>query len=77
MSGFSNQAHAPIPTPPTLVVVEPPALRLTGVVYRATSAAGPWMEMFRFPGIDVPMEDGRAFFRMGIEWGYIARADGE
>jgi hypothetical protein len=47
VSDFSNQVEASIPAPPQLGVIEPPALRLTGMVYRATNALGPWTEYLR------------------------------
>ena len=68
LSDFSNQVEAPIAPPPRLVVVEPPALRLTGVVYRATNVLGPWAEFCRLPPIEVPLTGELGLFRLGLEW---------
>ena len=67
-SDFSNQVEAPIAAPPRLVIVEPPALRLTGVVYRATNVLGPWAEFYRLPPVDVPLAGDVGFLRIGLEW---------
>ena len=71
VSDFSNQVEAPIAAPPRLVIVEPPALRLTGVVYRATNVLGPWAELQRLPPVEVPMSGDVGFLRLGLEWSVV------
>lgn len=71
VSDFSNQLEAPIPSPPLLVIIEPPALHLTGVVYRATNAVGPWAELCRLPAVDIPLAGDLGFLRLGVEWSRV------
>lgn len=68
-SDVSNQIEVTIPEPPRLTVVEPPSLLLTGVVYRATNALGPWKELVRLPPVAVPANGGDGYYRLGLEWG--------
>lgn len=77
VSDFSNQVEAPIPAPPLLVIVEPPALRLTGVVYRATNSLGPWMEFCRLPPVDVPLAGELGLFRLGLEWSPVGSEESQ
>ena len=67
-SDFSNQIEASIPEPPTLTLVERPSVSLTGVVYHATNALGPWEELVRLPPVTVPFDVEMGFFRLGLEW---------
>lgn len=68
-SDFSNQIEVSIPEPPRLAMVERPSVLLTGVVYRATNALGPWKELVRLPPVAVPVDGEMELFRMGLEWG--------
>ena len=68
-SDFSNQLEVLIPTPPQLAMVERPSVLLTGTVYRATNALGPWKELVRLPPVAVPADGGNGYFRLGLEWG--------
>ena len=76
-SDFSNQVEVLIPTPPQLVMVERPALRLTGIVYRATNVLGPWEEFVRLPVVAVPFDGDVGFFRLGLEWGLVGIEENE
>ena len=70
-SDFSNQLEVLIPTPPQLAMVERPSVLLTGTVYRATNALGPWAELVRLPVVAVPFNGDVGFFRLGLEWGRV------
>ena len=76
-SDFSNQVEVLIPTPPQLVIVERPALSLTGIVYRATNVLGPWEEFVRLPVVAVPVEGEMGLFRLGLEWGLVGIEENE
>ena len=72
-SDFSNQIEVNIPEPPRLAMAERPGMMLTGVVYRATNALGPWQEFVRLPPVAVPVEGEMGFFRLGLEWGLVGK----
>jgi hypothetical protein len=77
VSDFSNQVEAPSPTPPQLVIVEPPVIRLTGVVYRATNTLGPWTEFCRLPPVEVQLVGELGLFRLGLEWSPVGNEESQ
>jgi len=70
-SDFSNQVEVNLPEPLQLALVERPSVALTGTVYRATNALGPWEELVRLPVVTVPFDGDVGFFRLGLEWGLV------